>query len=242
LITPAEFASWIIEDTPGWAVLNKPGLVVCHPSKHGPWSSLIGAAREYFGLATLHMPFRLDRETSGVWVVAKDRLHGVEMQRAVSQRQVRKTYLAILEGALREAVLVDQPIGPAPLARVRLRRGVVGGGQPAATRFEPLEWAAGRTLVRVRPATGRMHQIRVHAQWLGHPVTADKIYGPDETLFEEFVEAGFTGRVAERLPLPRQALHCESVELIAGSREFRWSAVWPQDLDAFWRQCLRGGP
>ncbi len=217
-------------------------MVVCHPSKHGPWSSLIGAAREYFGKPTLHMPFRLDRETSGVWVVAKDRDHGVALQRAVQERRVRKSYLAILEGELRSAVIVDQPVGPAIDARVRLRQAVVPGGQPAWTRFEPLEVRCGRTLVRVSPATGRLHQIRVHAQWLRHPLVADKIYGPDETLFEEFIATGYTGRVAAMLPLPRQALHCESVWIDQDPQPVEWTAPLAADLAALWVGRSEAGP
>jgi 23S rRNA pseudouridine1911/1915/1917 synthase len=234
-ITPEEFASWIVSDSSDLAVLNKPGGVVCHPSKHGAWSSLAGAAREYFGLATIHMPFRLDRETSGVWLAVKNRELASELQTAVQQRLVRKTYLAILEGAFERAVTVDRPIGPDPESRVWTKRRVVEPplGQPALTRFEPVEVAPRATLVRVIPATGRLHQIRVHAAWLGHPVVGDKVYGPDETLYLDFIERGPVGRVSQELPLPRQALHCESVEFAGGAR---WSAPLAEDLRAYWDQ------
>ena len=76
MIEPGELRSWIIHDDDRLLVVNKPGDVVCHPSKHGPWSSLVGAAREHAGLGTIHLVFRLDRETSGVVVLAKDPLAG----------------------------------------------------------------------------------------------------------------------------------------------------------------------
>lgn len=230
LIGRDEFTSWILEDRDDLAVLNKPPGVVCHPSKHGPWSSLIGAAREYFGIPVAYMPFRLDRETSGVWMVAKTRERGVELQRAVQERQVRKSYLAILDGNLLEAITVDQPIGAAEGSLVRLKRAVRPDGQPAVTYFEPLEVRGGYTLVRVRTETGRLHQIRVHAAWLGCPLVGDKVYGPDESLFIEFIERGYTGRVAAVLPLPRQALHCESVTVPGEA----WTARLASDLAAFW--------
>jgi 23S rRNA pseudouridine1911/1915/1917 synthase len=235
MVTADEFASWILSDSPQFAVLNKPGGVVCHPSKHGPWSSLAGAAREYFGLPVIHMPFRLDRETSGVWLAVKHRELASEIQRAVEQRLARKTYLAILEGRLDQPVTVDRPIGPDPDSRVWTKRRVVDppGGQPALTRFEPIEVRASATLARIVPATGRLHQIRVHAAWLGHPVVADKVYGPDETLYLDFVEHGAAGRAARELPLSRHALHCEFVEIPGFGA---WSAPLAEDLAAFWDQ------
>gem|GEM_PF-6287055 len=72
LIAPEELPAWIIYEDVRLLVIDKPGDVVCHPSKAGPWSSLVGAAREYTGLPTMHLIFRLDRETSGVVVLAKD--------------------------------------------------------------------------------------------------------------------------------------------------------------------------
>lgn len=233
LVTLEEFESWVIDDSPELAVLNKPAGVVCHPSKHGPWSSLIGAAREYFSAEVLHMPFRLDRETSGVWLVAKTRERGVELQRAVQERRVRKTYLAIVEGKLSSAVDVDQPIGRAENSMVWLKQEVRPDGQTAFTRFEPLSTNGAFTLARVSPSTGRLHQIRVHAAWLGYPLVGDKIYGPDETLFVDFIEHGYSGRVAELLPLSRHALHCESVVFDLDSQTLEFFAPMPEDLAAF---------
>lgn len=210
-ITPEELESWILERAPGWLVINKPPYVVCHPSKRGPWSSLAGACREYLGLERVHMPFRLDRETSGLVVIATDPVIASQMQRAVQQRRVRKIYLAILTGELREPVTVDAPIGRLGTTRVAIRQGVIEGGQRAVTRFVPLQTGGGYTLARVEPETGRLHQIRVHAAHIGHAIAGDKIYGPDESLFLEFLESGFSPRLASILPMPRHALHCAEV-------------------------------
>ncbi|MDX2181737.1 MAG: RNA pseudouridine synthase [Bryobacteraceae bacterium] len=237
LVTPEEFGGWIVEDRTDLVVLAKPPLVVCHPSKHGPWSSLIGAAREYFGLEVAHMPFRLDRETSGVWLVAKTRERGSQLQRAVQERRVKKTYLAIVEGEWRDAVTVDRPIGKAEGSAVWTKRAVREDGQQAVTHFEPVETRGGRTLVRAIPETGRLHQIRVHAAWMGHPVTGDKLYGPDESLYIEFIERGFTARLAAALPLNRQALHCESATFF-GEREERFEVPLAGDLRRFWDNML----
>jgi 23S rRNA pseudouridine1911/1915/1917 synthase len=211
LITPAELESWIIEDAPAWVVFNKPPFVPCHPSKHGPWSSLAGACRERFRLDRVHIPCRLDRETSGLVVVAKDSATASHMQRAVQQRQVRKVYLALLTGELRHPVTVDAPIGRLGHSPVAVKQGVVAGGQPAVTHFTPLISENGFTLARVEPETGRLHQIRVHAAHIGHAIAGDKIYGPDESLFLEFLEKGFTDRLAAALPFRRHALHCAEI-------------------------------
>lgn len=235
-ITPEEFESWIVAEDERLLAVNKPGLVLCHPSKHGPWSSLVGAAREARGLARLHMPFRLDRETSGVVVLVKDAALASLMQRAVERRQVEKVYLAILEGRLETETLVDQPIGKALESRVVVRRAVTPQGQPSRTRFVPLSIRGGYTLARVDLYTGRLHQIRVHAAWLGHPVAGDKIYGPDETLFLEFIEQGFTPRLIGALPLRRQALHAWRVAFHLTSGGCRFEAPLPEDLSDFCRQ------
>lgn len=234
-ISPPEFESWILLLSPDLLAVNKPGSVVCHPSKHGPWSSLIGAAREYLHEDVLHMPSRLDRETSGVVVFARNRIRGSELQRAIQHGRVRKTYTAILEGVLPAPVTVDRPIGRALGSAVFLKQSVRDDGQPAHTDFIPLAHASGRTLARIHPRSGRLHQIRVHASSIGHPVAADKLYGPDETHFLRFIEHGFDETLQRALPLPRQALHASSLEFDLPSGSLSFEAPLAADMDAFWR-------
>ncbi|MBI4902218.1 MAG: RluA family pseudouridine synthase [Acidobacteria bacterium] len=226
LITPEELASWILHEDEELLVINKPGLVICHPSKHGPWSSLIGACREYFGAERLHMPSRLDRETSGVVVMARNAKLASHLQRAMERRRVMKIYHAILYGETEHAVIVDKPIGKMAGSAVILRRGVVEEGPPAITEFEPVAHGGGYTLVKVLPRTGRLHQIRVHANFIGHPVVGDKIYGPDEQHFIEFLQTGWTPKLAATLILRRQALHAS--EWVYGPYHF--TAPMPSDF------------
>lgn len=233
-ITPAEFESWIFFLSPELVAVNKPGSVVCHPSKHGPWSSLIGAAREYLHEDVLHMPSRLDRETSGVVVFARNSARGSELQRAIQHGRVRKTYTAILDGLLPAPITVDRPIGRALDSHVFLKQDVRDDGQSAQTEFIPLAHAAGRTLARVHPRTGRLHQIRVHAASIGHPVTADKLYGPDESYFLHFIQNGFDERLRQALPLARQALHASSLQFDLPSGPLAFEAPLAADLEAFW--------
>lgn len=235
LITPEELPTWIVEQDDEVVVVNKPGDIVCHPSKNGPWSSLVGAVRESLALPRVHMIYRLDRETSGVMVFAKNSVMAGRLQTAVEGRRVRKHYFAILCGELREPVIVDAPLGRDLASPIVARQAVVRGpeGKPAVTEFLPLAQGGGFTLVRVRPRTGRQHQIRVHAAHLGHPLVGDKMYGPDQLLFLEFIEHGFTPRLAELLLLPRHALHAAAMEFEPGEGGRRFRAPLTPDLRAF---------
>lgn len=235
LIEPAALASWIIHEDDDYYVVDKPGWVVCHPSKNGPWSSLVGALREHSGRDVLHLVSRLDRETSGVVVVAKTAAASRLLQKALQQQLVAKEYLAILAGELGHPFSVNQPIRGDGASQVRIKQ-AVGFSRTAknsSTGFQPLATGNGYTLARVTPVTGRKHQIRVHAQWIGHPVVGDKLYGGDESLYLEFVECGWTARHAAVLPLRRQALHAARIEFNVGGRVLGWSSPLPQDMAAF---------
>ena len=233
MIAPEEVPTWIVHEDDRLLVLNKPGDVVCHPSKAGPWSSLVGAAREYAHLAASHLIFRLDRETSGVVVLAKDAEMASRLQKAMQHRLVRKTYLAILTGDVRAPVTVDQPLGDDEASPVFVKSAVRPDGQPSVTHFTPLSSAGGYTLARVKTESGRKHQIRAHAQWLGHSLVGDKIYGPDARLFIEFIENGWSEALAAQLILPRQALHCSEIDLTPAGVEKIFHAALPADMNDF---------
>jgi 23S rRNA pseudouridine1911/1915/1917 synthase len=233
LIDPDDFRTWILHEDDQLLVLDKPAQVVCHPSKAGPASSLVGAARIHTGLDPMHLVFRLDRETSGVLVLAKTAAMAARLQKAVERRRVGKTYLAILTGMVTEAVTVDQPLGDDVGSQVFIKTAVTADGRPSLTRFTPLAAAGGFSLVRAAPETGRKHQIRAHAHWLGRPVVGDKIYGPDERLYLDFIEQGWTEALAARLLLPRHALHCAEIDLRPAGIDFAFTAPLPADLRAF---------
>jgi 23S rRNA pseudouridine1911/1915/1917 synthase len=233
MIAPGELDGWIVHEDERLLVVNKPGDVVCHPSKAGPWSSLVGAARERLSLPTVHLVFRLDRETSGVVVLAKDAAMAGRLQTAMQKRRVGKAYLAVLAGVLDAPATVDQPLGDDTESPVYFKSAVCAGGQPSVTRFEPVRTSGGFTLARVVTETGRKHQIRAHAQWLGHPVVGDKIYGPDARLFLEFIDTGWTAALEAKLLLPRQALHCAEIDLRPAGLPHVFAAPLPGDMAAF---------
>ena len=111
LVDPEIFPQWIIFEDENFLVLNKPGWLVCHPSKNGPYSSLVGAAREYLQADTLHLVSRLDRETSGVVVLAKNKRTASKAQKALDGKSdVKKQYLAVLRGHMPGAFTISQPL------------------------------------------------------------------------------------------------------------------------------------
>lgn len=237
LVSPADLPRWVLLSDDKLLVIDKPGWLVVHPSKNGPWSSLAGAVREGMGLETIRFIYRLDRETSGVIVLAKDEATGSRLQKAMGRRLVGKAYVALLEGELSDTVTVDRWLGPDPDAGVTVKQKVVpdgaDGAQAATTIFHPLVVRRGRTLVGVELLTGRKHQIRAHADFIGHQVIGDKLYGPDPRLYLEFAEKGWTERHSALLPTTRQALHCTAIDFRPAKMNYLLRAPWPADLARF---------
>lgn len=237
LVNPVVLAAWVLLSDEKLLVLNKPGWLVVHPSKNGPWSSLAGAVREGLGMETIRFIYRLDRETSGVIILAKDEVTGSRLQKAMGRRLVGKVYVALLEGELTGPVTVEQALGPDPASGVVVKQQVVPsdtpGAQAATTIFHPLAVGGGRTLVGIQLLTGRKHQIRAHADWLGRRVLGDKLYGPDPQLYLEFATQGWTARHSSLLALTRQALHCAAIDLRTAGMDYLLQAPWPEDLARF---------
>lgn len=241
MIAGDELAGWVLEDSEDVLAINKPGDVVCHPSKAGPWSSLAGAVKAAGHAEKAHLIFRLDRETSGLVLFAKHERAASRLQRAMQDGRFRKTYLTVLVGELLEPISVDQPLGDDVHSPVFVKTTVRPDGKAARSHFRPLVTAGGFTLAEVRIETGRKHQIRAHAQWLGLWVAGDKIYGPDARCYLEFIDGGWTPALAEKLLLPRQALHCARIRHMGnaeGLGERSWRAPLADDMLAFCRERI----
>lgn len=164
-------------------VINKPAGLVVHPAPGHTSDTLVNAilARwpELRGMeerTRLGIVHRLDKDTSGLIVVAKDDRTKLELQKLFKERRVRKIYLALVKGEIYPSRgRIEAPIGRSPKHRKKMA--VVAGGREAVTEYKVLERFPGYSYVEVYPITGRTHQIRVHFSYEGYPIVGDKVYG-----------------------------------------------------------------
>ncbi|HEU5122634.1 MAG TPA: RluA family pseudouridine synthase [Verrucomicrobiae bacterium] len=240
----------VIHEDAELLVINKRAGLVCHPTKTDEYSSLISRARLYLGKDSRpHLINRLDRETSGVVLVAKTDTAARELRQLMENRVVRKEYLAIVHGHVAvEQGVIDAPLGKDDHSRVAVKNCVRPDGAPSQTNFwvekrfsrtvasyascnhsfETAESNMERpfTLIRLQPLTGRKHQIRIHLAHYGHPIVGDKIYGGDEDLYLALVENHLTPEQRARLIFEHHALHAGVLGLPWRGRdlEFRCEA------------------
>jgi 23S rRNA pseudouridine1911/1915/1917 synthase len=197
------------------AVINKPHDMVVHPAK-GNWTgTLVNALQWHFreqlstenGQLRAGIVHRLDKDTSGVILVAKDDTTHRELALQFETRKVFKEYVAIVAGELeRDSDYIEGAIKMHPHDRVRMIVSTDPDAKPALSYYEVLERFRGFTLVKVQPRTGRTHQIRVHLLHVGSPVLADKLYGGRDQVRLADLVANLP-REQDEVLLVRQALH-----------------------------------
>jgi 23S rRNA pseudouridine1911/1915/1917 synthase len=240
----------VIDETADFIVVDKPAPLQVHPARPGGPPTLLDGlhallAFEIVNGARLSIINRLDRETSGVVLIAKHSAAARAFGIAMMRRRVAKEYLAITwNWPTEDRFVIDAPMlrqGAVTDSPIHLKQMIHPHGAPCRTGFEVIKrFQKGTTagnrfaIVRARPQTGRMHQIRVHLAHAGHPIVGDKIYGPEERAYLDFIETGWTDSLARSLLLGRHALHAERLAVQTESfGRHEWSAPFPDDLAGF---------
>jgi 23S rRNA pseudouridine1911/1915/1917 synthase len=210
-------------------VINKPAGLIVHPTLEGERDTVIKRAltelaKREPGHHRLHVVHRLDRDTSGVMMLARHHAAARHLQQQLRLHSVTRRYLAIVAGVLGRETRVDRGIGrPSPGSR---RAALASGGRQARTLVRPVEALGRATLVEAELQTGRTHQARVHLSFLGHPVLGDEIYGEPK---------------ADPVPAPRLALHAAHLGFVhptTGAR-LSFTVPLPDDLAAVVAQLRR---
>lgn len=217
---PEDIALDIVFEDDALIVINKPAGLVVHPGS-GNWSgtllnALLHYAPELASLPRAGIVHRLDKDTSGLMVVARSLSAQTSLVRQLQARTVRREYLALVHGVVPRGGEVAAPIGRHPTQRTKMA--ISDRGRGARTFYEVVETYAQHSLLRCRLETGRTHQIRVHMQSIGHPLVGDPVYGAP----------------ARAPKFARQALHAEQLALMHpdDGMPMQWHAPMPEDMRA----------
>lgn len=212
-------------------VIDKPVGLVVHPGS-GNWSGTLLNALLHYGSGFRELPragivHRLDKDTSGLLVVAKTLEAQTDLVRQLQARTVKRNYFALVHGDPAASGEVNAPVGRHPVTRTKMA--VVPGGREALTRYRMAERFARATLVECELETGRTHQIRVHMAHIGHPLVGDATYGKPRSS-DPRLDA-----------FPRQALHAWQLGLIhpRSGEACRWQSPLPADFEGL-LEVLRG--
>ena len=226
----------VLCETEDFIVVNKPAPLLVHPSVPGNPPTLLDGLKDLLAYdiangARLSIINRLDRETSGIVIVAKNKTTAREFGIAMQQRQITKEYLALVHGTPQEKkITVEAPIlraGDVGESKIWVKQITHPDGKPSITKFELIEKIGSFSLLKAIPETGRMHQIRVHSLHVNLPIVGDKIYGVNESCYLKFIETGWTKELESELILPRQALHCHRMSLEGVGK---WEAPVPNSF------------
>jgi 23S rRNA pseudouridine1911/1915/1917 synthase len=213
-------------------VIDKPAGLVVHPGAGNPRHTLQNALLALDAALALvpraGLVHRLDKDTSGLLLVARTPEAHAALVKAMAARQINREYLALCTGVMTGGGTIDEPIGRHRTLRTRMA--VRSDGRPAVTHYRIERRFRAHTLVRVTLETGRTHQIRVHLAHLGFPVVGDAVYGGRRRI----PKGSSPALAAELQAFPRQALHAARLRLEhpVTHREYEWRSALPEDMQA----------
>ena len=230
----------IIRTDPRFLVVNKPAGWLVHPTRPDGTFTLIDWLREQHPGEFFSLVSRLDRETSGLLLVARGKEYASLLGKMQQRREIHKSYLAIVHGRPPPSGVIDQPLdrlGKHQPSRIYIRQAVVPGTYPAVTEFKTLETRTHPdygtiSLVEASPKTGRLHQIRAHFEHLGFAVLNDKIYGKKDEYFINYIDKAYENRPK----IGRHCLHSSKLTftLGLGSEVISAEAALPEDMAEIW--------
>ncbi len=188
-------------------VIDKPAGLPMHTTAKFWRNTLTALLRERYPNESMEVAHRIDRETSGVLVIARGHEVASFLTRAFARRAVEKTYLALVKGQPPDEGRIDRPLKLLD-SPSHIMMGTAADGLTAVTRYRVVRRFADHALCEAHPESGRQHQIRVHFQSIGHPIVGDKLYGASEALFMRACDEGVTPELLALFDdLPRHALH-----------------------------------
>ncbi|HSF48886.1 MAG TPA: 23S rRNA pseudouridine(1911/1915/1917) synthase RluD [Burkholderiales bacterium] len=225
--TPQPIPIQVVFEDASLIVIDKPAGLVVHPGS-GNWEStllnaLLYRAPELASLPRAGIVHRLDKDTSGLLVVARTEAARASLSSQLAERTIKREYLALVHGEVAGSGIVEGAIGRHPTARTRMT--VLARGKPARTHYSVRARFAGCTIVALELESGRTHQIRVHMQSIGHPVVGDPVYGGKPRAQSAHVRAALAA-------FPRQALHAERLSIThpATGERLIWRSLLPKDM------------
>ena len=199
----------VLYEDPSVLCIDKPAGLPMHTTAKFWRNTLTALLRERYPGQRMDVAHRIDRETSGVLLIARGHDAASFLTRAFARRAIEKTYLALVKGHPPDAGRIDLPLRLLDTkSRIMMGPAGEGNGLPAVTRFRVLRRFPAHALCEASPETGRQHQIRAHFRALGHPIVGDKLYGAGEALFMRSCEEGVTPELLAHFDgLARHALH-----------------------------------
>ena len=222
-IVPVPLPFPIVYEDEDLLVINKPSGMPIHPSQGNYENTLANAAAYYF--ASQNIPFtyrcinRLDRDTTGLLIIAKHMYSASLLSNMVARREIHREYLAAATGLVEESGMIEAPIGRANGSTIE-RCVDFAHGDYACTHFHRLAYQNGYSLVSLKLETGRTHQIRVHMKYIGHPLPGDFLYHPEDHCID------------------RQALHSYRLSFIhpITKQSLTFTAPLPEDMQAIFQK------